>query len=171
MSRDKTLVPIDFTGGAYEVVATAADIAGRLGNDVVLLYVVKLPAGLPPGARLHPHGSPGAVDAPQFLDDDARAHLDPFALIFQAAGCSVEITLEHGEVSEAILAACARIGAGMIIMGTHGRRGLRRLVEGSVAEQVIRRADCPVLVVRTKKPDDHPGLSEAQEQALAESSG
>lgn len=171
MSRDKTLVPIDFTGDAHEVVATAADIAGRLGSDVVLLYVVKLPAGLPPGAQLHPHGSPGAVGVLQFLDEDARIHLDPFALVFQAAGCEVEIALEHGEVSQAILAACARIGARMIIMGTHGRRGLRRLVEGSVAEQVIRRSDCPVLVVRTKQGAAPPGLSEAQALALAESTG
>lgn len=171
MQKDTILVPVDYTGCAYEVVASAADLAGRLGSDVVLLYVVKMPAGLSPDAVIHPHGSPGAIKAVEYLDEDARAHLDPFVQIFRDAGCAVSIALEHGDVCEAILSACTRTGASLIIMGTHGRKGLRRLVEGSVAESVIRQANCPVVTVRTQEPDSHPGLSEAQEQALNESAG
>lgn len=171
MQKDTILVPVDFTGCAYEVVASAADLAGRLGSDVVLLYVVKMPAGLSPDTMIHPHGSVGAVKAIQYLDEDARQHLEPFVRIFQDAGCAVGIALEHGDVTEAILNACTRVGSSMIIMGTHGRKGLRRLVEGSVAESVIRRANCPVLTVRTLEPETHPGLSEAQQQALSESAG
>lgn len=169
MPRDKLLIPVDFTGPTDEVIRFAVELAGRLAVDVVLLYVVRLPAGLPAGATLHPHGSAGAVDALAFLDQDAREHLDPLARRFQERGCAVEIALEHGEIPDAILDAAGRIGAWMIVMGTHGRRGLRRLVEGSVAEQVIRRATAPVVVVRSEASDPQPGLSAAQRQALLES--
>lgn len=170
MRRQKLLIPIDFTGSATELVDTAVDVAGRLHDDVVLLYVVRLPAGLPPDARIFPHGGEQAQSALAFLDDDARHHLEPLAFRFQAAGCGVEIALEHGEIVEAILRAADRVGAAMIVMGTHGRTGLRRIFEGSVAESVIRRSERPVLVVRTHDADDG-RLSEAQAQALAEGSG
>ena len=171
MQKDTILVPVDFTGCAFEVVASAADIAGRLDSNVALLYVVKLPAGLSPDTMIHPHGSEGAIKAIEYLDEDARQHLEPFVQIFKDAGCEVGITLGHGDVCNAILESCDKVGSSMIIMGTHGRRGLRRLVEGSVAENVIRKANCPVVTIRTLAPDEHPGLSEAQEQALIESAG
>lgn len=171
MKKDTILVPVDFTGSAFEVVASAAAIAGRLNSDVALLYVVKLPAGLSPDTMIHPHGSEGAIKAIEYLDEDARQHLQPFVQIFKDAGCDVGITLGHGDICSAILESCDTVGASMIIMGTHGRKGLRRLVEGSVAEDVIRRASCPVITIRTQAPTEHPGLSEAQEQALIESAG
>lgn len=171
MRKDTILVPVDYTGCAYEVVATAADIAGRLKADVVLLYVVKLPAGLPADTMIHPYGSAEAVKAIEYLDGDAKEHLEPLTGVFVDAGCGVRIALKHGEIIEAILDTAEQVGASMIIMGTHGRRGLRRLVEGSVAENVMRRAPCPVTTVRTQAPDQHPGLSDAQEQALNEAVG
>lgn len=171
MLKDTFLVPVDWTGCAFEVAATAADIAGRMDADIVLLYVVRLPAGLSPDTMIHPHGSEQAMRAIEYLDEDAKEHLEPLAQIFKDAGCGVKIALQHGDVTDAILATADTVNARMIVMGTHGRKGLRRLVEGSVAEGVLRRADCPVLCVRSQAPDDHPGLSEAQEQALAESAG
>ena len=171
MRKDNILVPVDYTGCAYEVAAAAADLAGRLKADVVLLYVVKLPAGLPADTMIHPHGSAEAVKAIEYLDADAKLHLDPLANIFLDAGCGVRIALKHGDIVEAILDSAHELKADMIVMGTHGRRGLRRWVEGSVAENVMRRAPCPVMTIRTQGEDDHPGLSEAQEQALTEAVG
>ncbi len=171
MRKDTILVPVDYTGCAYEVVASAADLAGRLKADVVLLYVVKLPAGLPADTLIHPHGSAEAVKAVEYLDSDAQKHLEPLSNVFVDAGCGVRIALKHGEVVEAILDVAREVGASMIIMGTHGRTGLRRIVEGSVAENVMRRATCPVTTIRTQQPEEHPGLTEAQQQALSESAG
>lgn len=171
MRKDTILVPVDYTGCAYEVVASAADLAGRLQANVVLLYVVKLPAGLPADTLIHPHGSAEAVKAIEYLDKDAQEHLEPLANVFVDAGCGVRIALRHGEIVDAILEAAKDVHATMIVMGTHGRTGLRRLVEGSVAESVMRRSPCPVTTIRAQAPDDHPGLSDAQEQALDEAVG
>ena len=59
----------------------------------------------------------------------------------------------------------------MIVMGTHGRTGLKRLWAGSVAEQVLRQSPCPVTVVRTADAGVHPGLTAAQQSAEDESQG
>ena len=62
---------------------------------------------------------------------------------------TVEHRLERGEPALVILAVAQETGADLIVMGTHGRTGLRRLLMGSVAEQVVRKASCPVLTIRT----------------------
>ncbi|MEO8551840.1 MAG: universal stress protein, partial [Kofleriaceae bacterium] len=58
--------------------------------------------------------------------------------------------LETGEPRDLIVQAATKVGADLIVMGTHGRRGLRRLMLGSVAESVARTAPCPVLLVRAE---------------------
>ncbi len=64
------------------------------------------------------------------------------------APSAVRIEIVEGwSVPEQILAAARRLGAGMIIMATHGRTGLRRVLMGSVAEEVLRHASVPVLIV------------------------
>jgi nucleotide-binding universal stress UspA family protein len=67
----------------------------------------------------------------------------------QAPGKDVRIEhrLEEGSPRERILEVAHEIGARLIVMGTHGRTGLPRLLLGSVAEQVLRRAQCPVLTL------------------------
>ncbi len=64
-----------------------------------------------------------------------------------------QIRVEHhvaeGDPADEILGLCEAMRCDLIVMGTHGRTGLRRLLTGSVAEAVLRRAACPVLVVRT----------------------
>ncbi len=57
---------------------------------------------------------------------------------------------------EAILDAARRLGADLIVMGTHGRGGLRRVALGSVAEYVVRHADCPVVTVRGEPAHEQP---------------
>lgn len=69
---------------------------------------------------------------------------------------SPRVTIEHrlleGEPAAVIAETAAEIGADLVVMGTHGRTGLTRLVMGSVAEEVLRRAPCPVLTVRDAVP-------------------
>jgi hypothetical protein len=61
----------------------------------------------------------------------------------------VEHRLEEGEPSKEILRVAAEVGCDLIVMGTHGRTGLERLVLGSVAERVLAKARCPVLTLKT----------------------
>jgi len=63
-----------------------------------------------------------------------------------------KIIVATGDARDSILEAVRLTDADLIVMGTHGRRGVSRLVLGSVAEDVVRRAPCPVLTVRMEKP-------------------
>jgi nucleotide-binding universal stress UspA family protein len=67
-------------------------------------------------------------------------------------GVTVGHRLEEGDTVEDILTAAQECGADLIVMGTHGRTGLRRVLMGSVAENVVRRAPCAVLTVRDHGP-------------------
>jgi nucleotide-binding universal stress UspA family protein len=62
----------------------------------------------------------------------------------------LELHLLAGPPAKEIVRVARSVGADLVIVGTHGRRGVRRLVLGSVAEEVLRSAPCPVLVVRGK---------------------
>jgi nucleotide-binding universal stress UspA family protein len=66
---------------------------------------------------------------------------------------AVEHRLRIGSPAEEILRLAGEAHADLIVLGTHGRRGLRRLLMGSVAEEVLRRAACPVLTVKTPMPE------------------
>src|SRR5438874_1488196 len=68
----------------------------------------------------------------------------------------VEHLLKEGDPVTEILGVAREINADLIVMGTHGRTGLERLLMGSVAERVVRRAACPVLTVRTPFPQAVP---------------
>ncbi len=172
MISDIFLVPMDYTGCAYEVAGAVSDIAGRLGAEVVLFHVVSMPLGVAEGTLVHPLNTmDDGIPLATYLDEDAYQHLEPLAQVFEDAGCKVKVAVRHGDPAEAILQAAEDVNATMIAMGTHGRQGLRRLIEGSVAETVIRHANCPVLTVRAQNPETHSGLTAAQLQAEAETLG
>jgi nucleotide-binding universal stress UspA family protein len=69
---------------------------------------------------------------------------------------SVEHRLIEGDAASEVLHVAEDTKCDLIVMGTHGRRGLGRLLMGSVAEQVVRQASCPVLTVRAPQPGQSP---------------
>jgi nucleotide-binding universal stress UspA family protein len=75
--------------------------------------------------------------------------------------------IEAADPRDLILAAAARVDADLIVMGTHGRRGLSRFVLGSVAEDVVRRSPCPVLAVRSGQEPRRTGLQAPQTAGVA----
>lgn len=171
MSIRKILVPIDFAGCAYDVVTTAAVMAGGVGADVVLLYVVQLPRGVDAGTVVHLHGSDTARTALDLLREDAREHIEPLAAIFEGEGVAVHHAVRQGDVVEAILDTAREVDADLVIMGTHGRKGLQRFFLGSVAEQVIRRSPVPVTTVRAHDPGGHVGADPVQLAVAGEADG
>jgi universal stress protein A len=70
---------------------------------------------------------------------------------FQLAGLKVESSIEIGNPSDVILDKSQDLDVNLLIMGSHGKKGLSRLIMGSVAETVVRKANCPVLIVKAEE--------------------
>jgi nucleotide-binding universal stress UspA family protein len=139
------LVPTDFSDTAEHGVNYAFALAQTLGAKVSLLYVYVIPE--PPGA--------GGL-AGEFVDEtqqDAQKKLEQSVAKHRGSPAFGRTLLCTGSPSEAIVSTAREIGADLVIIGTHGRRGVRRMLLGSVAESVLRTAPCPVLAVRL--PAEH----------------
>jgi nucleotide-binding universal stress UspA family protein len=92
------------------------------------------------------------AEAPQAVDDlvkKAKGYVAGVKKQAEAAGVSAETFVGESEAFEAITRLAKEQKADMIVIGSHGRTGLRRLLMGSVAEKVIGHAPCPVLVVKS----------------------
>ncbi|KYF75829.1 universal stress protein [Sorangium sp. So ce388] len=133
------LVPVDFEEASLKAVGLAKDLGAKLGREVVLLHVYQLPVYTYPG--LEPALMPGF-----HAEVSAAASRAVQQLSAQTGG--LRALLRDGDPATEILAAAEEQQAAMIVMGTHGRRGLTHLFLGSVAEQVIRKSSVPVLTVR-----------------------
>ena len=136
------LVPTDFSTGSRMAVDYALELGRRLGASVHLLHVVEDPsvAGLFTEAY---------VDMALIRKErrcDARHRMNGLLGSLRPARLTDEIV--SGPVAQTIAGVAADRGADFIVMGTHGRTGLAHVLVGSVAEQVIRIAGCPVLTVR-----------------------
>jgi universal stress protein A len=135
------LYPTDFSANAEAALALASALAKEGHGRLVVLHVER-----PPLATL---GGIAGVP-PLALEYDRQGAWEELQRILPSqSGFTVEHCLEYGEPASTILKTAEEVGADLIVMGTHGRTGLRRLLMGSVAEQVVRKASCPVLTVRT----------------------
>lgn len=138
-SANVILVPVDFEEASMKAIELAKDLGAKLGSEVVLLHVYQLPVYTYPG--LEPTALPGF-----HAEVSAAASRAVQQLSAQTGG--LRALLREGDPANEILAAAEDEKVRMIVMGTHGRRGLAHLFLGSVAEQVIRKSNIPVLTVR-----------------------
>ncbi len=143
----KILVPVDFSEGA----AAALDLAVQLGQAfqaaVDVLHVLELPSS---GAPLLP--GPGAGGGPQLPEEAIRvlaARLEKRVAPARAAHPALQARVVAGYPRDAILAAVEEGGYDLAVVGTNGRTGLAHFFLGSVAEQVVCRATCPVLTLHS----------------------
>ena len=139
----QALIPLDGSIVAEGVIPFILQIAGPLGLDVKLLRVV---TPSPPAGAVE--AGPVALDNTDKLFAEAEAYLAPVATELRANGVRVTMEARRGEPVTEILAAVRDSKADLIIMTTHGRTGLGRLLFGSVAEAVLRHADVPVFLMR-----------------------
>lgn len=138
----RVLVPLDGSELSEAIVPLLLEIAGPLDMAVALLRVLE------PLTLLATDGVPVAVDDLDARRRHAEAYLTPIAVALRARGIEVSLHVRIGRPDEQILAAARDIGADLVAMSTHGRGGLGRLLFGSVAEQVLRHADVPVILMR-----------------------
>ncbi|HWU90252.1 MAG TPA: universal stress protein [Kofleriaceae bacterium] len=136
------LVPIDFSANAEQALDYAAELARKLGATVHLVHAIaSLPSALPVALT---------EQMIENLVTEHREALDKLVKTRRTLATFGPPTVEVGDARDTIIGAAKALGADLIVMGTHGRRGLSRMVMGSVAENVLRHAPCPVLIIRAK---------------------
>jgi nucleotide-binding universal stress UspA family protein len=147
-SSTKTiLVATDFDTCAEAALDQALALARPLHAKVYLFHAYTLPVAAFPGGKF----APRAEIAPKIVAS-ARASLEDAVERRRRSGSADEIdlvpVLEQGDrPSEAVLAAVERLGADLVVVGTHGRHGFEHALLGSVAESLVRASPVPVLTV------------------------
>jgi nucleotide-binding universal stress UspA family protein len=139
----RAIVPLDGSAVAETVLPFLLEIAGPLDLEVVLLRVVQVAPPMVIEASRHV-----ILDDAEGRQAEALEYLTPLAADLRDRGVRVETRVRRGQPADEILAAQAEEHADLIAMSTHGRSGLGRLVFGSVAEDVLRRASVPVFLLR-----------------------
>lgn len=148
MSWRTILVPYDFSAGADQAAAIAVEEARLHGARVLLLHVVELTPHFGPETTLIlPEGGHTPIGIHHYAR--TRASTDLHAVAAQLpAGIVVTAAVREGAPAEEIVAFAREQAADVIVMGTHGRTGLRHLLAGSVAERVVRTSPVPVMTTR-----------------------
>ena len=142
----KILYPVDFYESALKVLPVVKVMAEKLGAKIELIHVVRGSSdfvGYEMGTAWYSSfegellkGGEKAMD--RFVEE-------------KLAGLDVDTTVAVGNVAEEIIKHAEKTGADMIIIGTHGRKGLEKIMFGSVALGVAKGANCPVLTVNPHK--------------------
>jgi nucleotide-binding universal stress UspA family protein len=144
------LVPLDFSDCAPHVVAEALRFSEAFCARLLLLHASDPRGPIPLTATVQPPGSREPMTVEALLRRDADAHLAPLLRLARERGVEADGRVEFGHVAEVVLAVAAGERADMILMGTHGRTGLARATMGSIAEDIVRHAEVPVITVRTR---------------------
>jgi len=139
------LVPTDFSEMASRALRYAATLADQSGAHLLVLYAdnFTIPVDYTTTAAQVAIGS-------QQLADNAREELQKYTELNVGPNVPFDVRVVIGSPTTAILNEVHETGADLIVMGTHGRSGVRRLIVGSVTDAVVRMATVPVLTVNEK---------------------
>jgi nucleotide-binding universal stress UspA family protein len=133
------LCPIDFDDNSLTALDQAIELAGHFNSTILLVHVLPLAIAV------------GEIPPPRVLYEDqekaAAAKLEDIARN-KLGATKHQSYLYTGDVITSILAAQQKYQPDLVVIATHGRGGIARIVLGSVAEAIVRKATCPVLTVR-----------------------
>jgi nucleotide-binding universal stress UspA family protein len=147
----KIVLATDGSREAHLAATTAADLAKSTGSELHVLYVGEAANPYVDVELAGDEAVPPRLDAElkRQFERQAREMLDAEEERVRAAGAEVrQAHLSMGKADHEIVTLAEEIGAGLIVMGSRGRGGIRRALMGSVSDTVVRHASCPVLVVR-----------------------
>jgi len=140
------LVPTDFAPASDTALACARGLAEKYGARLSMLHVLTSPEAT--GFWTPEVYVPASLEARERLAREAQERVERALTADERPRTNVTIQIRIGSVAEHILDFAREHNVDLIVMGTHGRRGLSHLLLGSVAEQVLRSAPCPVLTTR-----------------------
>ena len=148
------VVPYDFSVHAQAALRAATDLATRLSADLHLIHVIQ------PPSYAYGYGMGGAAVSPSFDLNELRERAlkslrEVVDGVVDFPGRIEPHVVDGSSIAIAINEAADKLGADLIVMGTHGRTGLAHVFIGSVAERTLRRAPCPVMTIQSaeKEPE------------------
>jgi universal stress protein A len=147
MAITKILMPVDYSETSREAVAYACYVAKGLGAELDVVHVWDKPSYVADNVVVARPGQP-SKSLGEMIRENAEAEMQEF---LQDCRVPPEVRVSHhlesGEPASTILRVADQIGAGLVVVGTHGRTGVRHLLLGSIAEKLVRGAKVPVLTV------------------------
>jgi nucleotide-binding universal stress UspA family protein len=147
MEIKSILFPTDFSEGSAEALKYAVEFANRYGAKLYVLHVIYDIAKA--SGWYVPHVSMDAIY--KDIQEGAKKELDNFGVNELGGLKNIERIVQTGVPYQEIMSCAVKNKIDMIIIGTHGRTGIDRILFGSTAAQVVRNAPCPVLTVRIPK--------------------
>jgi nucleotide-binding universal stress UspA family protein len=140
----KILAPTDFSEPSYRALEWARELAEKFSSELFLVHVVA------PMPAVTPVAVPTTFDVPLYqkgLRESAEKSLDELREKRLPEGVNVRTEVRIGQAAHEIVKMAEENQADLIVIATHGATGLEHILFGSVAEKVVRTADCPVLTV------------------------
>jgi nucleotide-binding universal stress UspA family protein len=153
------LVPVDFGEPSDNAVRIAVDLAKQFRASLTLVHTWEIPAYVYAGVEV------AAVDLYHPMRDVAQRQLDDALAKVKKDVPDAKAVLACGTPWREILAAIERVRPDLVVMGTHGRRGITRALLGSVTEKIVRTSPAPVLTVGAER--DRATASAVEAAALA----
>jgi nucleotide-binding universal stress UspA family protein len=142
----RILFASDFSRGSRPALASAVELARALKAEILLIHTL-VPI-VPEDGMYATYVDWGSLE--RATREAAETQIDRLATMVRKRGIGVTTLLASGNAADQIVRTAKAKKAGLIVMGTHGRTGLSRLVMGSVAMRVMSSASCPVVTVRAK---------------------
>lgn len=139
----KILVPVDFSENSQKILRSAVQMAEKFSAQLAVVFVVQSFDDY--SGFFVPH-----MPIAQFEDEmvqSAEKKMASFLKENLPANLSCESKILTGDVAEEITTYAGNLKADMIVMGTHGYKGLEKVLFGSIAEKVVKTAPCPVLTI------------------------
>jgi nucleotide-binding universal stress UspA family protein len=144
VTLERILVPVDFSACSLDALEYAVVVAQQAKASLMLLHVLE-PVSYGLDFTL------GHSRTRELVRENWTKRLEDLASSLKVTDIPVEVRLRGGLPADSILDSAQTLPCDLIVMGTHGRRGISHAISGSVAEAVLRKALCPVLTVRSQK--------------------
>ncbi len=167
MQLKRILVPVDFSQHSLDALEYAVALGRSFNPEIVLLFALA-PAQF--GSAGHAYGGALPVNVEMLMTEQrrlAKADLDKLEKSLAKRNVRVRALITEGTPYWMIVETAARLRADLVVMGTHGRSGLPRFFMGSVAEMVVRHAQCPVLTVRARRAHSGQGRQRTRARGAA----